>query len=102
LNFKNKYLELLVWAAGLVFLALQNPFLPSPSICVIHYLLPGVCPGCGLGTSISFLLDGYVIESVKTHILGIPVAIILLGRIATLMQNLFFKPRTPAILILKK
>ncbi|MCA1745114.1 MAG: DUF2752 domain-containing protein [Bacteroidales bacterium] len=46
----------------------------------------GFCPGCGLGTSISWLFRGQLSQSFASHPLGIPAVGILVHRIWTIFK----------------
>jgi hypothetical protein len=82
--------ELMVWIAGLAFLAIYTPGIDHHfSICPIKNLGLSFCPGCGLGESISLLFRFRFIESFHVHPLGILALIILLNRIALLLLKSF-------------
>lgn len=81
-------LEALIWTAGLVYLAVHNPYAEAEfSICPFRNLGFHFCPGCGLGRAVSFLLHGDIVRSVQTHILGIPATIILVYRTLFLLNG---------------
>ena len=82
----RKNIEPIFWMAGLVFLALQNPNSTFSSICFFDIVGFKNCPGCGLGSSISYLFDGQIILSVQTHYLGIPIVIAITLRIIKLLK----------------
>jgi hypothetical protein len=77
----RKNIEPIFWIAGLVFLALQNPSSTFASMCLFDILGLYDCPGCGMGTAISYLFDGQVIQSIQTHYLGIPVVLAIVIRV---------------------
>ena len=79
-------IEPLFWIAGLIFLALQNPNSIYASMCLSDIIGITNCPGCGLGTSISYLFDGQIIQSIQTHFLGIPVVIAIIFRITKIIK----------------
>lgn len=82
--------ELMLWIAGLAFLAIYTPDIDHHfSICPIKNLGFSFCPGCGLGESISLLFRFQFIESFNAHPLGILALIILLNRIALLLLKSF-------------
>ena len=82
--------EALIWASGLLVVALGNPesafhftlFLPD-------LLLDIRSPGYNLGHSIAFLFRGDITNSIQAHWLGIPATVILLLRIVSLERNKF-------------
>lgn len=75
-------LEALIWISALFYLAFFNdPFHQHFTICPLSNAGFEYCPGCGLGNSISLLLNGYISESFNAHYFGFPAAIILLYRI---------------------
>jgi hypothetical protein len=45
------------------------------------------CPGCGIGHSITQLLQGHVMESFKYHWFGLPALLIIFFRIYSLMKQ---------------
>ncbi len=74
--------EALVWSAGLIILALYNPYHGEHmSMCVFNNVGFKFCPGCGLGRSVSYFFHADVIMSFSAHPAGIPAVIILLFRI---------------------
>jgi len=74
--------EALFWIAGLVYLAVIDPYASNHlSFCPLHNLGFDFCPGCGLGRSISFILHGDIGGSLAVHPLGIPALGILGHRI---------------------
>lgn len=92
-------IEPVVWAIGLVFLAIHNPYVQSEfSICPLKNLGFHYCPGCGLGRSISFFLHGNLMESFRTHILGIPATILLFLRIVTLPLKSIARNKTMSLI----
>lgn len=81
-------LELLIWISALVILAFNNPAAHHYTLCPLNQLGFTWCPGCGLGRSISSLLNFDISTSFKHHWFGIPALIILLNRIRQLSQKL--------------
>ena len=80
-------LESAIWISSLIYLALFNdPFHKHFTICPLSNAGFDYCPGCGLGNSISFLFNGYFLESFNTHYLGIPAVIIIMYRIFSLIK----------------
>lgn len=79
--------ESFIWTASLLYLALiVNPFETHFTICPLSNLGFEHCPGCGLGNSIAFLFRGNFIQSINSHILGVPALIIILHRIFSLVR----------------
>ena len=79
--------EAIIWTCALAALALVNPDASLYSICPLKNLGITWCPGCGLGRSVVYAFRGQVLQSLRAHILGIPVAAMLLTRILTLLNN---------------
>lgn len=80
-------LEALIWISALLYLAFFNdPFHQHFTVCPLSNAGFEYCPGCGLGNSISLLLNGYFVESFNAHILGFPAVIIILYRIFSLIK----------------
>ncbi|MDD8019010.1 MAG: DUF2752 domain-containing protein [Bacteroidota bacterium] len=89
-NFFYRNLEIGIWCAALLYLAFIDPAVPRLfSLCPLHNLGFDFCPGCGLGRSISYLLHGDIISSLKQHYLGLPATVILVHRIYHLSKNIF-------------
>jgi len=81
-------LEAVIWIAGLLFLAINNPVSNHHfTLCPIKNLGFSFCPGCGLGESISYLFRLEIVESFSAHPLGIFAFIILSQRIIFLLKN---------------
>lgn len=77
--FRRFPFEAAVWIAGFGFLALIDPGAGNlPDFCLLHTFGITWCPGCGLGRSVAYLLDGSIGPSLATHPLGVP-ALLLLG-----------------------
>ena len=53
-----------------------------------------ICPGCGLGHSVSYLFHGNIQASLSSHPLGIFAVIVILGRIFNLIQLHLFSKKT--------
>jgi len=80
-------IESAVWITGILLLA----FLPFNNgnhftICPLKNLGFNFCPGCGLGSSIHYLLHLNFLESFNAHPLGIIALPILIFRIITLSK----------------
>jgi hypothetical protein len=80
-------LEAFVWLCGIAGLAFVTPGDNHFSICPLKLAGLDFCPGCGLGSSISFLLHGEIIASLKAHPLGIMAFFLLSYRIIELTKN---------------
>lgn len=79
--------EPFVWGGALLYFAFLDPSATATlSLCPLHNLGFHSCPGCGLGRSISFFLHGEVMNSVHTHLLGIPTTLVIVGRIASIVK----------------
>jgi hypothetical protein len=85
----SKFFELSVWITALLLLAFMPPTDTHFSLCPLNALGADFCPGCGLGHSISWFFHGNIIESLKTHPLGIAAVIIILFRISKLIRRCF-------------
>jgi len=87
--------ELLFWIAALLLLATSSqPNVTEHqdfSFCPVANLGITWCPGCGIGRSLSHLLQGHLRESLQMHWFGIPALLILLSRIFILFKQLFTK-----------
>ncbi|PSQ81115.1 MAG: hypothetical protein BRD46_02905 [Bacteroidetes bacterium QS_8_68_15] len=83
-----------VWTAGLLALAAADPAGPGLiDLCGFERLgllrLLGLpfCPGCGLGHSVAFLLDGQLAAALRAHPIGPFALTVLTARIATLARD---------------
>ncbi|MDP3467114.1 MAG: DUF2752 domain-containing protein [Daejeonella sp.] len=79
-------LELLAWAAAILFLAFTAAGSAHSSLCPLENLGFSWCPGCGLGRSIRFLLHGEFRLSIEHHWFGIPAFLILNYRMLQLLK----------------
>lgn len=80
-------LEGFIWLTALVCLAFfVNPNEMHFSFCPLSNAGFDHCPGCGLGRSISLLLNGKILQSIETHILAIPAILFLFVRIISLIK----------------
>ena len=84
-----RYLELAVWAGGLLWLDLSEVESAHYSVCVFRAVGLPHCPGCGLGHGINHLFHGRLAESWASHPLTIPALLILLNRMRQLLN---FRP----------
>ncbi len=81
-------LELLVWTGALLFLAFtKTSGISHASLCPLDILGLDWCPGCGLGRSMRYMLQGDPLGSFNQHWFGIPALIILIYRIIQLLNN---------------
>ena len=74
----RKYFEPVAWIVALVILYQPGVIAGRFTVCVFHFFGFESCPGCGLGLSIYHALHLDVENSIKEHILGIPVMFALL------------------------
>lgn len=94
IGFKKLYhifiqnLELVFWITGLTYLALISPEQAHFSFCPLNQAGISWCPGCGLGKSISMFFHLNVVQSFKTHPLGVFAIGIILIRIIQLIKNI--------------
>ena len=76
-----------VWIIGLFFLAfINNPAEVHFTVCPLANLGLDICPGCGLGNSITYLFRGDLIGSFNSQPLGLFALIILITRIIHLLK----------------
>lgn len=88
--------ELLFWASGLLYLACINPADDGlPALCIIKAVTGWECPGCGLGSSIAYLLHGRVESAIVRHPLGLLAVPVILYRICTLLKQTLSVPQHP-------
>ncbi len=93
---RNNYLtEAVLWLAGIGALGLMQPEGKHLfSLCPWSWLGLSICPGCGLGHAISFLLHGQWQASWQAHPLGLPALVLLVWRSISLMRWHFSRLRT--------
>ncbi len=78
--------ELIVWIAGLIYLAYINPNdMQHFTICPLSNLGIGFCPGCGLGLSISYIYNFEFAKSFQAHPIGIFAFSMILFRIGSII-----------------
>ena len=79
--------ETTIWISGLFFLAfINNPTEVHFTVCPLTNLGIDICPGCGLGNSISYLFRGDLFSSFYSHPLGLFTLIVLIIRIIHLLK----------------
>lgn len=83
--------EALAWLSALLYLVCIDPLQSGFSICPLHLLGFSWCPGCGLGHSIAWLMEGELQKSIDTHWLGIPALLAILHRTAVLLRPDLFR-----------
>lgn len=85
-------LEALIWFTALCWFAMSEPGAGSSrTLCLFRNLGIENCPGCGLGSSVSYALHGQFYSSLHAHILGMPAVLILLSRIGSLLKGYLSK-----------
>ncbi len=78
--------EAVLWIIGLVYLLFINPYETQHfSFCAFKLVGIDHCPGCGLGRSISFIYHGDILNSFRTHPLGLFALFIIGYRIISLL-----------------
>ena len=88
--FKSFPIELFFWTTALVLLATSNAHEHHFTLCPLANLgYEGWCPGCGLGRSITQLLNGNIEASLAHHWFGIPALFIILLRVWALLRMEF-------------
>ena len=88
----QRYCELTFWIVALILLATLNPSQKdSFTLCLSGLIGIDHCPGCGLGKSISFLLQGKPTASFEMHPLGIFALPVILHRIYVLAKTNFIQ-----------
>lgn len=77
--------EALIWLGAMLYLFWIDPSASGISICPLHLLGLNWCPGCGLGHSIAWLMEGELHRSLDAHWLGIPASMVILHRTVMLL-----------------
>ncbi len=85
--FIRRHLEAFIWIAALLTLAFSSPVDTCYSLCPLANMGIDWCPGCGLGTSITWLFRGNFANSFHAHPLGIPAVIIIMFRIFSIFRK---------------
>ena len=81
--------EAIVWTTGLALLACMDIGTDHFSLCPLKNAGLDLCPGCGLGKSISLLFHGQLYDSLRAHPLGIFAVPVLSFRIVNLTKLYF-------------
>ncbi len=89
---QNRWLEIIIWVSGLIYLASLNPYECGHfTICPFNYIGDVIglhfCPGCGVGNSITHLFHGNISESFNTHPLGMFALLVISTRIISLLMR---------------
>jgi len=90
---KQDNIELYFWILALFLLKIDNPDTENISFCLFKFIGFDACIGCGIGRSLAYILDCRIWDSWNTHILGIPILLILLSHIFKLLRNIKIKNR---------
>ena len=81
-------LELILWVMALILLGTAQPAVHHEikhfTFCPLANMGFSWCPGCGLGRSVTHLLHGNIMESIRFHWLGIPAVLMISYRIIVL------------------
>lgn len=84
----NVGIEPMIWLAALLWLGLSEPEqFGDFTFCPLSNLGITICPGCGLGRSVSYALHGQFTQSLQAHVLAIPAICILSFRILSLLKH---------------
>lgn len=78
--------EALIWVTALLILAFAGTGPGHFTLCPLKNAGFTFCPGCGLGSSVSFLLHGEFTASLQSHPLGFFAVIVLSFRIINLTK----------------
>ena len=82
-------IEAIVWTTGLALLACMDSGTDHFSLCPLENAGLDLCPGCGLGKSVSLLFHGHLYDSLRAHPLGIFAVLVLSFRIVNLTKLYF-------------
>lgn len=86
---KRLPVEALIWFCALIALAINDTAASHYSVCPIRQAGFTICPGCGLGRSVTYLFHGEILTSLQTHPLGVFAVIVLSFRIVQLTKHYF-------------
>lgn len=82
--------ELIFWIAALLLLGTADVHIHGSeqhfTLCPLANLGFDWCPGCGIGRSIAYLLQGDFKQSLNEHWFGIPALLIIVNRIVVLIK----------------
>lgn len=81
------HFEWIVLLAGLLLMALLDPFGQAASLCPIDRLGFDFCPGCGLGKSVAFAARGDLTASLQSHPLGVLAILVIVARIGSIFRR---------------
>ena len=71
-------------------MGMMNPYIDNgTSICVTEWLIPGFCPGEGLGHSIAYTFRGDLGNAIGSHPFGPAAILIMGGRVLYLWKSNF-------------
>ena len=79
--------EACCWLLALIVLAFWDTADPHFSLCPLQNAGLAICPGCGLGRSVSLLFQGDIAASFEMHPLGIFAVFVLSFRIIDLTKQ---------------
>lgn len=79
--YKIIFKEEVFWSVALLFLFLSDSSNEHISFCLNKFFGIDFCFGCGIGRSISSLLNGEFTKSFNYHFFGLPATAILIHRI---------------------
>lgn len=77
--------EAVIWITALLLLAVDDPGAHHYTLCPFHNAGLNICPGCGLGRSITLFFHGEITTSLQTHPLGIAAVFMLTYRAVKLI-----------------
>lgn len=88
-RFSNRFpFEIFTWVAALVALKIYTSDSDAHfTVCPLQRAGFDFCPGCGLGRSMAYALDGHFLAAWHVHPLGIFAVIVLLYRVIQLTLN---------------
>jgi hypothetical protein len=81
------HFEWMALTAGLLLMALLDPFAEAATLCPVERLGFEFCPGEGLGRSISHAFRGDFLASISMHPAGILAILIIIGRIGSIFRR---------------
>lgn len=84
--------EAAIWVAGLGAMVMLDPTGESQTWCLFSRLGIEICPGCGLGHAVAFLVRGEWAASFASHPLAVPVILGLSIRVMQLLRDAYAPP----------